>query len=95
MTPPALVATELAREVTSDIRASLDTVDKLSPGRGHLDLGAYVRGIGDTGVAGAMLDYQHRVTPSTSAFGQASLGYGWGEATGLNYQATAGLRMRF
>lgn len=77
------------------IRETLDRVDKLDPGRGHLDLGAYVRGVGDTGIAGAMLEYEHRVSPRTSIFGDADVGYGWGSQSGLNYQATAGLRMRF
>lgn len=95
MTPPALVATELAREVTSDIRSRLDATEKLEPGRGQLDLGAYVRGHGDTGVAGAQLEYQHHVAPRTSVFGNGRVGYGWGDAAGLNYEATAGLRMRF
>ncbi len=90
-----MVAAAIAQEVTSDIRTTLDAVDKLAPGRGQLDLGAYVRGIGDTGVAGASVDYQHRLSPSASAFGQGQLGWGWGELDGLNYQATAGLRMRF
>lgn len=89
------VPSAVEREVTSAIRASLDAAEKLEPGRGQLDLGAYVRGVGDTGVAGARLDYQHRLNPSTALFGEGALGYGWGEAAGLNYQATAGLRMRF
>lgn len=58
-------------------------------------MGAFVRGLDGTGVAGGVLDYQHRLNPSTALFGQGELGYGWGEATGLHYQATAGLRMRF
>lgn len=83
------------REVTSEIRTKLDAVDKLEPGRGQLDLGAFVRGWGDNGIAGGMVDYSHRVSKRTSVFGQGTVGYGWGEVAGLNYQALAGLRMRF
>jgi hypothetical protein len=88
-------AAPAVREVTSEIRRNLDAVDKLEPGRGQLDLGAYVRGYGDTGIAGGLVDYQHRVTPRASVFGQGTIGYGWGETKGLHYQALAGLRMRF
>lgn len=95
MTPPALVAAAAAREVTSEIRGRLDEVEKLAPGVGQIDLGAYVRGWGDTGAAGGFLDYQHRATRDLSIFGQARAGYGWGAAAGLQYEATAGLRMRF
>lgn len=85
----------VARAVTSEIRTKLDAVEKLAPGRGQLDLGAFVRGNGGGGVAGGALDYQHRLNPSTALFGNGSVGYGWGATPGLSYEATAGLRMRF
>lgn len=94
MTRPA-PALAIAREVTSDIRSKLDTTEKLAPGKGKLDLGVYVRGLGDAGAAGGFLDYEHRITPSTAAFGQGTLGYGWGATPGLGYEALGGLRMRF
>lgn len=93
MTPSAPEV--ITRAVTSEIRSSLDTVEKLASHRGQLDLGAFVRGNGGSGVAGGAIDYEHRVSPSTALFGHGSLGYGWGATPGLGYEATAGLRMRF
>lgn len=95
MTLAAPAPLVLAQEVTSEIRNRLDATDKLEPGRGQLDLGAYVRGIGDTGIAGGQLEYQHRTSQRTSIFGRGSVGYGWGQSSGIGYEATAGLRMRF
>lgn len=90
---PALVTT---RAAASEIRGKLDTIEKqLAPGDGKLDLGAYVRGTRDAGSAGGVLDYEHRINPSTALFGDGAIGYGWGATSGLGYEATAGLRMRF
>lgn len=54
-----------------------------------------MRGHGDSGIAGGFAEYEHRVSRRTSVFGQGNVGYGWGTSTGLDYQATGGLRMRF
>jgi len=85
----------IGQEVTSAIRERLDRVEAMPVGRGALDLGAYVRGAGGTGVAGGFLDYERRLSPSTALFGESVLGYGWGATPGLQYQAMAGLRMRW
>ena len=93
MTKPA--PGEVTRAVTSEIRTRLDQVEKLAPRRGKLDLGAYVRGTRAGGNAGGMLDYEHRVSPSAVLFGTGSLGYGYGQTPGLNYETQAGLRVRW
>lgn len=85
----------VVRAVAPEIRSKLDRVEKLAPGRGQLDLGAFVRGNSGGGVAGGLLDYEHRINPSTALFGNGAVGYGWGSSPGLDYEATAGLRMRF
>jgi sugar phosphate isomerase/epimerase len=85
-----------SRAAASDTRTTLDDVEKrLAPGRGKLDLGAFVRGTREGGAAGASLDYEHRLNPSAALFGEGTAGYGWGAERGLHDQATTGLRMRF
>jgi len=95
VTTTAPAAPIVPPEVAPVIRGRLDAAEKLAPRRGQLDLGAYVRGTRDAGSAGGVLDYTHRISPSTALFGEASAGYGWGATPGLEYKATTGLRMRF
>jgi len=81
--------------VADEIQAGLERAESLTTGRGALDLGGFVRGTGDGGVAGAGMEYSHRLTKRASAFGRAELGWGWGDLDGLNYGAIGGVRLRF
>lgn len=67
-------------------------MDRLNPGQGRLD--SYLFGVGGLteGMAGAGLQYGHRISDSWSAYLGGRLGYRYGHQRGLGYEAKAGLR---
>lgn len=73
----------------------LDHVDSLEPGSGLLRADLFLQGDFDGGLAGGTLGYEHRVRDDLSLFGEGWLGTGWGDRSGLEYGAQAGLRWRF
>jgi hypothetical protein len=76
-------------------RAELDRVESLKVGQGMLEAYAFGRGDLSDGVAGAALDYGHRLSRSLSVFGHAEAGYRWGDSKGLGWEAMAGVRGRW
>jgi hypothetical protein len=71
-------------------------VEALPVGSGRLDLGLMLRGGTGAGILGALVDYEHRFSKTTSAFAEGMAGAAWDD-TGRRWQAEAitGLRMRF
>jgi hypothetical protein len=82
---------------TEELLASkhLDHVDELSVGTGHLDVNLFGRGDLYGGLAGGSVSYDHRIRDDVSLFGEGWAGYGWGDRTGLEFGASAGMRWRF
>lgn len=76
------------------VRPRLDEVERMSVGTGHLDFGLRGRGSLSTGFLGLGLDAQYRATENLSLFGDAELGYQYGDNRSLQWQAIAGLRLR-
>lgn len=77
------------------IRRGLDRSEKLAPGAGLLNLGAYASGTVDRGSAGAFLDLERRLNRTWSVFGQGRLGYRYGDTAGLEYGIGGGVRARW
>lgn len=84
------------REARALVTERLDRIESsLNPGQGALDFFATSRGDLDSGIIGAGLGYEHRVTEELSAFANGLIGHGWGTYAPLSWEAMTGLRLRF
>ena len=73
-------------------RIELDRIDKLKVGAGMLEAFAFGRGDLRSGIAGGAIEYDHRLSPTVSAFGRGELGYRYGSGSDLSFKALAGVR---
>lgn len=64
-------------------------------GAGKIEANLFLDGDLSGGMAGAAVDYNHRLSESLSTFVRGYTGYGYGDQSGFGYGAMAGLRWRF
>jgi hypothetical protein len=78
-----------------EVTRTLDRIDALRPGSGLLEAFVFADGTLQGGKIGGAIDYSQRVSDSLSAFANASMGYRYGDSSGIEYRGLIGARYTF